>query len=111
MRSSRAASVVLAALASAACGPSSDDRPAAPPAGVTQTPTGPRAYAPPPPERQCKVDVVAKGEGREVKKGDVVLAHLVFTLADGGKVISDTRAEGEPQPIEAGGGSCVAAAL
>jgi len=112
MRSSAAS--VVAALLVAACSRGDDDKaPAAPPAGQTATPapaaTGLHSYAAPAPARECKVDVLKKGDGREVKKGDTVLAHFSFALADGTKTLADTRTEGDPQPLEVGDGYQIAA--
>lgn len=52
---------------------------------------------------QMKIDVVTKGEGRAVQKGDVVLAHIAVTVvADGKPLIEDTRKKGDPQPLPVG---------
>jgi peptidylprolyl isomerase len=102
---------VLVAPCFAACARGADDKPPAPPPPA-QPPTpaaGPRKFDPPTPPRECKVDVLAKGDGRQVKAGDVVLAHFVFTVADTGKTLADTRAEGDPQPLEVGGGYTIPA--
>jgi len=111
MRNSAARFARLAALLVAPClaagARGADDKPPAPPAPAPAP--GPHKYEPPPPERQCKVDVIAKGEGRAVKEGDVVLAHFVFTVAATGKTLADTRAEGDPQPLEVGRGYTIPA--
>ena len=65
------------------------------------------APAPPPadakaPEPECKVEVIAKGEGREAKKGDFLLAHLVISLSATGKTLTDTHANGDAQVLQVG---------
>src|SRR5688500_8592511 len=60
-----------------------------------------------PAEPQLAIEVVAKGEGREVKPDDAVLAHIVVSLP-GGKVLADTRKDGEPQALVAGSSALVA---
>jgi FKBP-type peptidyl-prolyl cis-trans isomerase len=113
MRSSVARLARLVAVVAAPCfvafARGQDDKPPAPAAPAPTPPAGPRKLDAPPPERQCKVDVIAKGDGRQVKAGDVVLAHFVFTVADTGKTLADTRAEGDPQPLEVGGGYTIPA--
>jgi FKBP-type peptidyl-prolyl cis-trans isomerase len=102
--------LVLVALATAACSPGDGQTPPAPAAPETPArPKGLRTFQPPPAEREIKTEVVTKGDGREVKSGDTVLAHFVFTVADTGKKLADTRAEGDPQPLEVGAGYNIAA--
>jgi peptidylprolyl isomerase len=60
-----------------------------------------------PPE--SKIEVLTKGEGREAKKDDWVLAHLIVRLASSEKSLVDTRAEGEPQPFLVGAGGLMPA--
>jgi peptidylprolyl isomerase len=102
---------VLVAPCIAAGARGEDDKPPAPPpvAPAPKPPADPGKFAPAPAPRECKVDVIAKGDGRQVKAGDVVLAHFVFTVADTGKTLADTRAEGDPQPLEVGGGYTIPA--
>jgi peptidylprolyl isomerase len=96
-------SLLLVAAALVACDKNADD-PARPAAQNPSAPTPPAKYEGPPADRKCDVEVVAKGDGREVKAGDTVLAHCVFTLAEGGKELIDTRKEGDPQPLQIGNG-------
>jgi peptidylprolyl isomerase len=109
MTASRAAALALAALAALAAGPRSAA--AAPPDGDAKPPAG--APAPPPDAKpaapELKIEVIAKGEGRAAKKGDIVLAHVVATLAQTGAVLMDTHLEEEPQPFPVGGGTFVPA--
>jgi FKBP-type peptidyl-prolyl cis-trans isomerase len=61
------------------------------------------ADAPPPADKpQMKVDVLTKGEGREVKQGDIVLAHLTLTTVADGRSLQDTRKSGDPQAVPVG---------
>jgi FKBP-type peptidyl-prolyl cis-trans isomerase len=108
MRGSRRAAVALVAAALCACDKGAD-APAAAQGGKPAGPPPPAKYEGPPGERKCEVEVVAKGDGREVKAGDTVLAHCVFTVADTGKTLIDTRQEGDPQPLQVGNGYTVPA--
>jgi FKBP-type peptidyl-prolyl cis-trans isomerase FkpA len=91
------ASLVLLACGAAAV---AQDRPPVP------QPAPPEKAAPTEPE--LRIEVVAKGEGREVKSGDVALVHVLLQLAEGGKTLLDTRAEGDAQPLPVGKGYVIA---
>jgi peptidylprolyl isomerase len=82
---------VAAVLARAAAAAPQDAPPPAPAAADAKAP-----------EPECKVEVVTKGEGREAKKGDFVLAHLVISLPAGGKTLVDTHPGGDPQVLQVG---------
>jgi len=95
VRSWSTAFVVAACVASAAS--ADDSKPAAPPPAK-------------PPATDCapdcgpdvKIEVVAKGEGREAQDGDVALAHFTMAIASNGKVVADTRKAEEPQALPIG---------
>lgn len=97
----RAASCLLVLLA-AACGDTVAAAPKGEGQGGAPPVPAPPAPADPAPAPELKIEVVGKGEGRVVKKGDWVLAHVSLTLAGGGKTLFDSRKEGEPQPMRAG---------
>jgi peptidylprolyl isomerase len=61
--------------------------------------SAPPVPAAPPVAPQVKAELVQKGEGRAVKKDDIVLAHIGLSLAEGGKVLVDTRKQGDPQAL------------
>ena len=67
-------------------------------------PAQPRGDAKPP-APECKVEVVKKGDGREAKAGDYMLAHLVISLPSTGKKLVDTYANGDEQVLQIGGPS------
>lgn len=88
---------VPAGFASAAAAAPQDAPPPAPPPADTKAE-----------EPECKVEVIAKGDGREAKKGDFLLAHLVISLSATGKALVDTHANGDPQVLQVGNPSGLA---
>lgn len=100
--------LALAALFAAACSQEAAARPAD---DETKKPAAPVAPAAPPAEAapEAKIEVLAKGDGREVKPHDFVLAHFTARLASTLAVLVDTRAEGEPQPFIVGTGGLMPA--
>lgn len=97
--------LALAALAAAACPHDAAARPADDETKKPAPPAAPAAEAAP----EAKIEVLAKGEGREAKPGDWVLAHLVVRTAASQTPLVDTRAEGEPQPFVVGAGGLMPA--
>lgn len=103
--------LALAAQFAAACSQEAAARPADGDAPKPAAPAAPAADAPAAPVAapEAKIEVLTKGEGREAKKDDWVLAHLVVRLAGSEKALVDTRAEGEPQPFLVGAGGVMPA--
>lgn len=88
---------VAASLARPAAAAPQDAPPPAKPAGDAKAP-----------DPECKIEVVTKGEGREVKKGDFVLAHLVISLKGSDKSLVDTHTGGDTQVLQIGNPSGLA---
>ena len=93
----RLSTALLCALA--ACAVAGCARPAAAASdeGAAPVRPAPAKPDPAPADPEVKTQVLARGEGRELKKDDMALVHLVVSLAQSGKVLMDTHAEGDPQ--------------
>jgi peptidylprolyl isomerase len=89
------ASIALAAALLVACGKAPAE---AQDGGDPAKPAAPQD----PGQPELKIEVVAPGDGREVKQGDIVLAHLIMSLPDGKALMEDTRKKGEPLPFAVG---------
>jgi peptidylprolyl isomerase len=101
--------LALAAQFAAACSQEVAARPADDETKKPAAPAAPAPATPAEPAPEAKIEVMAKGEGREVKPNDFVLAHLTARLASTLAVLVDTRAEGEPQPFIVGSGGLMPA--
>ncbi len=97
-----AALLVILGLAAAARAGDGDGSQAPPP-----QPAPPAAPAQPEAAPEPKIEVVAKGEGRALQKGDIALAHVRLALAGNPRPLIDTRAEGDAQPLPVGLGRVI----
>ena len=96
----RRAAWLLALALAAGCGDPAA-RPALAPGPAAAPAPGP-APAKDAPIPECRIEVVVQGSGRRLRKDDVALVHLLEKVASSGRVLVDTRAEGEPQPLTVG---------